>query len=181
MECLEINELDKRLINLIEAALYVAGKPLDVSTLSSVTKAKTARILNLLQILINKYENLDGPIRILKLQGGRYVMQLRPEYGKYVKKLSNRPLLKHGPLRTLSFIAYKQPITQAYVSLVRGSVTYKHVRLLKEMGLVEKKKMGRTKILKTTPNFSDYFNLSRDMKTMKKQLKKMYEQINSLN
>ena len=181
MECLEVNELDKRLINLIEAALYVAGKPLDLSTLSSVTKAKSTRIRNLLTILMEKYENLDGPIRILKLQGGRYVMQLKPEYGKHVKKLSNRPLLKHAPLRTLSFIAYRQPITQAYVAQVRGSVTYKHVRLLKEMGLLEKKKMGRTQMLRTTANFSDYFNLSRDVKTMKKQLEKMYGQISSSN
>ena len=181
MECLEINELDKLLVNLIEAALYVAGKPLDICTLSSVTKAKPTRIQNLLQILIKKYENLDGPIQILKLQGGRYVMQLRPEYGRHVKNLSNRPLLKQGPLKTLSFIAYRQPVTQAYVVQVRGSMTYKHVRLLKEMGFIEKKKMGRTKILRTTTNFSDYFNLSRDFKTMKKQLEKMYEEINSLN
>ena len=158
-------------MNLIEAALYVAGRPLDLNMLSSISKVKSERNLqNLLSILMKKYNDLDGPIQILKLQDERYVMQLKPEYCKYVKKLSNRPLLKKAPLKTLSFIAFRQPITQAYIAQIRGSNTYKHIKILREMGLIEEKKSGRTKILRTTSNFSDYFNLSRDIKTMKKQL-----------
>ena len=169
-------------MNLIESALYVAGKPLDMNNLSSVTKVRSEKKLrNSLSLLIKKYENLNGPIQILRLQDGRYVMQLKPEYGNYVKKLIDRPLLRRGPLKTLSFIAFKQPITQAYVAQVRGSMTYQHIRLLKENGLIEMEKVSRTKILRTTTNFSDYFNLSRDMKTMKKQLEKIFEENNSLN
>ncbi|MCW3975109.1 MAG: SMC-Scp complex subunit ScpB [Candidatus Bathyarchaeota archaeon] len=165
-------------MNLIEAALYVAGRPLDLNMLSSISKVKSERNLqNLLSILMKKYNDLDGPIQILKLQDERYVMQLKPEYCKYVKKLSNRPLLKKAPLKTLSFIAFRQPITQAYIAQIRGSNTYKHIKILREMGLIEEKKSGRTKILRTTSNFSDYFNLSRDIKTMKKQLEKIFEQI----
>lgn len=164
-------------MNLIEAALYVAGRPLDLNMLSSISKVKSERNLqNLLSILMKKYNDLDGPIQILKLQDERYVMQLKPEYCKYVKKLSNRPLLKKAPLKTLSFIAFRQPITQAYIAQIRGSNTYKHIKILREMGLIEEKKSGRTKILRTTSNFSDYFNLSRDIKTMKKQLEKIFEQ-----
>ena len=175
LECLKLNELDKRLMNLIESALYVSGKPLDISTLSSISKVRSERNLrNLLSILKKKYEDLEGPIQILELQDNRYVMQLKPEYCKYVRKLSNRPLLKQAPLKTLSFIAYRQPISQAYVAKVRGSDTYKHVKLLREMGLIEEKKAGRTKILRTTVNFSDYFNLNRDIKLMKKQLEKIF-------
>ncbi|MCZ2845429.1 MAG: SMC-Scp complex subunit ScpB [Candidatus Bathyarchaeota archaeon] len=165
-------------MNLIEAALYVAGRPLDLNMLSSISKVKSERNLqNLLSILMKKYNDLDGPIQILKLQDERYVMQLKPEYCKYVKKLSNRPLLKKAPLKTLSFIAFRQPITQAYIAQIRGSNAYKHIKILREMGLIEEKKSGRTKILRTTSNFSDYFNLSRDIKTMKKQLEKIFEQI----
>jgi segregation and condensation protein B len=177
LEVLKLNELDKRLMNLIEAALYVAGRPLDLNMLSSISKAKSERNLqNLLSILMKKYNDLDGPIQILKLQDERYVMQLKPEYCKYVKKLSNRPLLKKAPLKTLSFIAFRQPITQAYIARIRGSNTYKHIKILREMELIEEKKSGRTKILRTTSNFSDYFNLSRDINTMKKQLEKIFEQ-----
>jgi segregation and condensation protein B len=163
-------------MNLIEAALYVAGKPLDLNTLSLISKVKSEKNLqNMLSILMEKYNEFDGPIQILKLQDKRYVMQLKPEYCKYVEKLSNRPLLKKAPLRTLSFIAFKQPITQVYVAQVRGSNTYRHIKILREMGLIEEKKSGRTKILRTSSNFSDYFNLSRDVKTMKKQLEQIYE------
>jgi chromosome segregation and condensation protein ScpB len=45
------------------------------------------------------------------------------------------------------------------------------------MGLISEEKLGRTKILKTTTNFADYFNLSQDLQTMKKQLERIFEDI----
>jgi hypothetical protein len=45
------------------------------------------------------------------------------------------------------------------------------------MGLISEEKLGRTKILRTTPNFADYFNLSQDLQTMKKQLERIFEDI----
>ncbi len=182
MECIEINELDKRLMNLIEGALYVTGKPLDIKTISSITKVRSEKhLLNLLSLLIKKYEELDGPIQILKLQDRRYVMQLKPEYGNQVKRLIDRPLLRRGPLKTLSFIAFKQPVAQSYVAKVRGSMAYNHIKLLKENGLIETEKIGRNRVLKTTTNFSDYFNLSRDTRIMKMQLRKIFDESSSSN
>jgi segregation and condensation protein B len=77
-------------------------------------------------------------------------------------------------MKTLSFIAYRQPVTQSYLAKVRGNLTYSHVKQLQEAGLIEEEKLGRTKILRTTPNFADYFNLSQDLQSMKKQLEKLF-------
>jgi segregation and condensation protein B len=169
-------------MNLIEGALYVTGKPLDIKTISSITKVRSEKhLFNLLSLLIKKYEELDGPIQILKLQDRRYVMQLKPEYGNKVKRLIDRPLLRRGPLKTLSFIAFKQPVAQSYVAKVRGSMAYNHIKLLKENGLIETEKIGRNRVLKTTTNFSDYFNLSRDTRIMKTQLRKIFDESSSSN
>jgi segregation and condensation protein B len=104
-------------------------------------------------------------------------MQLKPQYTPHVRRLATRQLLTPGPMKTLSFIAYKQPVTQSYLAKVRGNLSYSHVKHLQEMGLISEEKLGRTKILRTTPNFADYFNLSQDLQTMKKQLERIFEDI----
>ena len=168
---------DKRKIDLIEAALYAAGRPLDIDTLSSLINEKSREIVkSLADSLILRYKEVSGGLELIRLHDGRYVMQLRPDLVQGVMRLVTRKLLTRGPLKTLSFIAIKQPVTQAYVVKVRGNLAYAHIKILREKGLISEEKLGRTKILKTTPVFSDYFSLSSDSRTMKQQLQKMFEQ-----
>ncbi len=157
---------------LCEAALYVSGRPLDLRTIGAIIGARSEeKIKTVARAIVEKYAKPDNPIQVLELPDGRYVMQLRPDMAKHVRKLSNRPLLTPGPLRTLSFIALKQPIHQAYVIKVRGKLAYQHVKQLKEMDLISYEKFGRSKMLRTTTTFADYFNLNHDATLMKKELK----------
>ena len=78
-----------------------------------------------------------------------------------MKKLVNRPLLSSGPLKTLCYIAYRQPISQKRVIEVRGQHAYGHVKLLKDMGLIAAERSGRSMALRTTDYFADYFGLTR--------------------
>ena len=163
---------------LIEAALYVTGRPIDLKTLGSVVGFRSEdKTRELARLVKEKYGNDGTCLEILELSDGRFVMQLKPQYVKHVKKLASRQLLTAGPMKTLSFIAYRQPIPQSYLAKVRGNLAYSHVKQLREMGLIAEERLGRTKILRTTPNFADYFNLSHDLPTMKKQLEKMFQSI----
>jgi segregation and condensation protein B len=165
---------------LIEAALYITGRPLDLKTLGSIAKIKSEeKVRELARSLIERYRRYGGSIDLLELEDGRFVMQLKPEYVKDVKRLSTKRLLTPGPLKTLSFIAVKQPVTQAYVVKIRGKPAYQHIRQLENMDLITEEKLGRTKILRTTKTFADYFNLSHEIKTMKKQLQNLFESLNS--
>ncbi len=175
-ELLEKN-LDK--VALIEAALYVTGRPVDLKTLGLILGMRSEdKIRDTARQLKERYKNM-GAIEVLELNDGRFVMQLRPQYAPHVKRLATRQLLTPGPMRTLSFIAYKQPITQSYLAKVRGNLSYSHVKQLQEIGLISEEKLGRTKMLRTTPNFADYFNLSQDVQVMKKQLERVFEQLKS--
>ena len=168
----------KAKLALIEAALYVTGKPLDLKTLGSVVGFRSEdKVKELARTLKDKYGKDGSSLEVLELSDGRFVMQLKPQYVRHVKRLATRQLLTPGPMRTLSFIAFRQPVTQSYLAKVRGSLTYSHVRQLRETGLIAEERLGRTKVLRTTPNFSDYFNLSHDMPAMKKQLEKLFENI----
>src|SRR5881296_2182607 len=159
---------------LCEAALYVSGRPLDFKTIGSVIGARSEeKIRSIARAIAERYANMDSPVQVLELPDGRFVMQLRPQFAKHVRKLSNRPLLTPGPLRTLSFIALRQPVNQSHVVRVRGKLAYGHVKVLKDMDLVAYELLGRTKRLRTTGTFADYFNLSHDVDVMKKELKQV--------
>lgn len=152
--------------------MYVSGRPLDLKTIGSIIGARSEDKIKAIALAVaERYKAGDSPIQVLELPDGRFVMQLRGEVAKHVKRLANRPLLTPGPLRTLSFVALRQPVTQAYVVRVRGKLAYTHVKQLKDMDMITDEKIGRTRVLKTTTTFADYFNLSRDVTAMKKELR----------
>lgn len=161
---------------LVEAALYVAGRPLTLSELCSVLKTRSKnKTKKLLDMLSQEYANRNTALEILELKDERYVLQLKADFTPHVRKLVKRPLLSVGPLKTLSYIALRQPVSQKRVVEVRGRHAYGHIKLLKEMGLIASERKGRSAILKTTDYFADYFGLSHDISTMKKELKRILE------
>ena len=161
---------------LLEAALYVAGRPLDLNELCSVLKTRSKnKARKLAETLKKKYAERSCALEILELKDERYVLQLKAEFTPLVKKLVNRPLLSMGPLKTLSYVAYRQPLSQKRVIDVRGHHAYGHIKLLKEMGLIASERVGRSTVLRTTEYFADYFGLSQDTVTMKRELKNVFE------
>ncbi len=161
---------------LVEAALYVAGRPLDLNELCSALKTRSkSKALKLVKSLMQEYSQRRMALEILALKDERYVLQLKPDYTPLVKRLVNRPLLSVGPLKTLSYVAYRQPVSQKRVIDVRGHHAYGHIKMLKEMGLVAGERSGRSSLLKTTDYFADYFALSHDTVTMKRELKQVFK------
>jgi segregation and condensation protein B len=168
-------EKKKHSLTMLEAALYVSGKPLDLSEISSVINTRSKKkAQQLVKELIQEYESRQTALEILELKDERYVLQLKADYTPLVKKFVNRPLLSSGPLKTLSYIAYRQPVSQKRVIEVRGQHAYGHVKLLMDMGLVISERSGRSIVLKTTDYFADYFGLAQDPSSMKRDLKRKF-------
>jgi segregation and condensation protein B len=97
-------------------------------------------------------------------------MQLKAQYTQTARRFATRPLLTRAALRTLSFIAFFQPISAAELVLRRSSTVYQHLKELEEVGFVVGERQGRSRNYRTTPRFADYFGLSTDVTTMKRQL-----------
>lgn len=162
-------------LNLLEAALYVAGRPLDINELCQAVGSRSKkRVIGYAEALMEQYKARNSPMEILPLKDERFVLQVKAEFTPLIKKLVNRPLLSSGPLKTLSYIAYRQPITQKRVIEVRGQHAYGHVKLLKDMGLIMTERAGRSLALKTTDYFADYFGLTQDMTVLKRDLRKIF-------
>jgi segregation and condensation protein B len=169
---------ERRDLALLEAALYAAGRPLELNTLASVIKTRSKnKTRRRVRKLVEEYGNRDTALEILELEDERFVLQLKAEYTPKVRKLALRPLLTVGPLKTLSYIAFRQPVPQSHVIDVRGHHAYPHLRQLEDFGLITREKTGRTKVIRTTKFFADYFSLSHDLRTLKQQLKGIFESL----
>lgn len=142
----------------IEAALFTAGKPVSLNVLSSLVDRGKSEARDALEELAEEYDDRGSAVEIKGVPGDKYIMQIRPEYAESVMGLAPRELSR-PLLRTLSVIAYRQPVTQSDIVDIRGNTAYSHVDELVELGFVHTEPHGRTKLLTTTPDFSEYFGI----------------------
>lgn len=150
----------------IEAALFAAGGTLELGQLSRLIGRDAQDIV---RSLAEEYRARETAIEILEI-GDRFVMQVKPEYAEQVRLVAPREL-SQPVLRTLSIIAYRQPITQSEVVAARGNSAYTHVKELEVKGLIEVVPKGRTKQLQTGRGFADYFGLdSSDPESIKQKI-----------
>ena len=172
---LEESVTDKDLA-LVEAALYVSGRPLGLGTLGDVlgTRSKS-NVLEIAKRLVDKYTKYNCALEVLEVKEQHFVMQLKAKYAPRAKKVSLQPILTAGPLRTLSYVAYHQPVLQTKVVEARGSHAYRHLKLLEEQGLIVRKDTRRTNVIRTTNIFADYFGFSHNPSALKRQVKSMFK------
>ncbi len=155
----------------LESALYAAGRALTLQELAELIGKAESTTKKLLEDLGFVYSKREGALEVIALPRERYVMQLKPELTPRVGKLIPGGLLSFATLQTLVFIALKQPIVQSDLVAQRGTHCYDHVRDLVEKKFVDAIPEGRSKILKTTHLFADYFGLDQDRIKLKAQLK----------
>ena len=162
----------------LEAVLYSAGRPISLTTIVAHLRLLDEKhAQQLVEALGERYREHGSPLEVRRMGDDRVVLQLKSEYVKEARRYSIKPPLTAGPLRTLSFIAYNQPIEKKAVAEARGSQSYQHVKELEEMGLIRTEKAGRTEVIETTDDFADYLGLSRDRGSMKRQLRVIFKRL----
>lgn len=161
---------ENEIVARIEAALYSAGRPLNVDELIKASgtnsKEKTMRIVN---DLIKKTKSTFKAIEITQLEDRTYVFQLKSEYTPLIRKFAQHPLVPSAALKTLSYIAYEQPVTSKRLVQIRGSQVYSHIKELEQLQFIERENLGRLKVYRTTKKFQDYFGIT-DLNSMKSKL-----------
>jgi segregation and condensation protein B len=155
----------------IEAALYSAGRPLRIEDIvrASGTESRT-KTLALLESIMKKTKSAFKGLEIVILPDGSYVMQLKPEYSSTVKRYASKPVLPNATLKTLSYIAYMQPIASKQLVETRGSGVYAHLKELRQLDYITSQNVGRMKIFTTTSKFQKYFGIQGDVEDLKQRL-----------
>jgi segregation and condensation protein B len=166
----KIEDVDEALAR-VEAALYSAGRPLSIEELirASGTESRT-KTLSLLNILMKKTKSAFKAIEVVILPDGSYVFQLKPEYSSTIRRYASKPILPKATLKTLSYIAYMQPISSKQLVETRGSGVYSHLKELRQLDFIEHQNVGRLKIYATTNKFQKYFGIQGDANSLKEKL-----------
>ena len=165
------NKNDDEATAKIESALYSAGRPLSVEDLirASGTESRP-KTLSLLDSIMKKTKNAFKSIEIVILPDGNYVFQLKPEYSSSVRRYASKPILSKATQKTLSYIAFEQPVSSKQLVEIRGSGVYVHLKELRQLNFIENQNIGRMKIYSTTEKFQKYFGISGDVNILKQRL-----------
>ncbi len=157
----------QNLKNIIEAALFASGEPLNMDRLLQLfdeeerpEKSEVLEVLNTLQ------QECEGRGIELKEVSKGYRFQARKEVSHWVSRLweERTPRYSRALLETLALVAYRQPITRADIEDIRGvAVSSSIMKTLLERGWVRivghRDVPGKPAMYASTREFLDYFNL----------------------
>jgi segregation and condensation protein B len=123
----------------LEAILMVTDEPLPVLTLARAVGRPTGDVAAALTTLAEEYTD-QGRGFDLREVGGGWRYYTRVEAAPYVERFildGQQARLTQAALETLSVVAYKQPVSRARVSAIRGVNVDGVMRTLIARGLVE--------------------------------------------
>jgi segregation and condensation protein B len=152
------------LVNAVEALLYVADEPVELSEIGRALEVSVAAVRGLVDRLAERCT--EGGLRV-QMQGTRVQLVTAPEAGVYVRRFlgaRSEQRLSPAALETLAIIAYQQPITRPALEAVRGVNCDHAIATLRARGLIEEvgraESVGRPVLFGTTITFLEHFGLT---------------------
>jgi segregation and condensation protein B len=121
----------------IEAILMVVDEPVTELTLASVLEVTVDQVVDALEFLVPSYE--DRGFTLKAINGG-WRFYSNPDCSAVVEKFvldGQQNRLTQAALETLAVIAYRQPVSRARVSAIRGVNVEAVMKTLITRGLVE--------------------------------------------
>jgi len=145
----------------VEALLFSSGKRMNVQDIADLSKAKLEEVKKTLFELKIEYEQKDSSLMLIE-DGDFWKLTVREQFLPIVEKIVTETELSKTVLETLAIIAFKYPILQSDLIKIRTNKAYDHMAELEEAGYITRQKHGRTKLIKLTDKFFEYFDLPRD-------------------
>ena len=128
-----MNELHRS----IEAILMVVDEPVTETTLATILEQTTEEVERAIAELVSSYEGRGFELK--KINGG-WRFYSHPDQSSVVERFvldGQQSRLTQAALETLAVIAYRQPISRARVSAIRGVNVEAVMKTLVTRGLVE--------------------------------------------
>jgi segregation and condensation protein B len=161
----EALELDVESRRAIEAVLMAATEPVHPTVLAQLLEISVDRVDELCAQLAQEYEQERRGFQVARVAGG-YRFQTHPDAHPYVERfvLDGQTVRLSGPaLETLAIIAYKQPVSRAQLSAIRGVNVDATLKTLVARGYVEESghepTPGNPTLFSTTPAFLERLGL----------------------
>ena len=145
---------------IVESVLFSASKPVSINEIKEATSLTPNKIKATIDELIDDYNvkrKDDTSMEIIKA-GDKFAMQVKKKYTDQSVHIA-RPEIESNLLKTLTLIAFHQPLKQSNLRRMIGTKAYEHVDELHEKRLIHTKKHGSTEMLTTTKLFPEYFGI----------------------
>ncbi len=129
----------EELARAIEAVLLVAIEPVPPSLLAELVEEPVDRVESACAALAESYRSSGRGFVLAHVAGG-YRYQTHPDLAAYVERFANRDVshrLSTAALETLAIVGYRQPVSRAQISALRGVNVDGVVRLLEQRGYIE--------------------------------------------
>jgi len=123
----------------LEAILMVVDEPISEVILAQIIERPTEEIRSALLELADSYQNEERGFELKEIAGG-WRFYSHPDLAPMVEKFvldGQSAKLTQAALETLAVIAYKQPVSSARVSAIRGVNVEAVMKTLLTRGLVE--------------------------------------------
>lgn len=159
-----MEDLKKR----VEALLFSSGKRMHVDEIAKICNTRNENVSEALNELKKEYDEKDSSL-ILIQDNDFWKLTVRNQYMLIVQKIVTETELSKTVMETLAVIAFKYPILQSELIKIRTNKAYEHLSELEELGYITRQKHGRTKLIKLTDKFFEYFDLPQDK--LKEQFK----------
>lgn len=129
---------DADLRGALEAVLLVVDSPISTEELATVVDQDRIRVREMLTVIADDLTGAGSGVD-LRYAGDGWRYYTRAEYAPYVENLlldGARSKLTRAALETLAVVAYRQPVTRARVSAIRGVNVDGVMRTLLARGLI---------------------------------------------
>ncbi len=141
----------------VEAALFIAGRYLNLQELIMLTDINPIMLKEILHRLEKKYSH--GVLRLIN-RSNSWKMDVAEKHHYLINKLATGSAeFTKAEQETLAIIAYKQPIKQSVIIKIRGNKSYEHIKKFRQLGLITAKRIGHTLDLSLSEEFYEYFNV----------------------
>lgn len=138
-EAIDLDALPGGARGALEAILVVVERPVDEVSMAAALGIGVAEVTELIAQLVVDYEASNRGFELRRVAGGWRIFShaaYAPVVGRFVLDGQTAKLTQAG-LETLAIVAYRQPVSRARVSAVRGVNVDGVMRTLVTRGLVE--------------------------------------------
>ena len=150
---------------IVEALIFASPEPLTLKALCKLLNSEPAEDVEAAVGRVAQTYERPGGLQLVEVAGG-YQIVTRPDLHEWVRRLFHErstQKLTVQALETLAVIAYKQPVTAAEITEIRGVNTSGVLNTLMERQLIKiagrKQVVGRPFLYSTTREFLDRFGL----------------------
>jgi segregation and condensation protein B len=146
----------------IEAILFSVGRYTSAEEISALCRTNPEKVKETLLSLKVDYETDKETSLVVLNDENMWKLTTREEYGNVVRKIVTETELTKSQLETLAVIAFKYPIKQADLIRIRTNKAYDHLMELEKAGYITRQRYGRSRLIKLTDKFFDYFDLPQE-------------------